>query len=224
MMEEKQKKFAIYTCITGRYDTPTDNFRIDPDYDYILLSDEYIKTNCWKCLIPVFRNAEHLDNTKKQRYMKTHPHEIFGGKYDAVIWIDANTTIDEKLYNYIRCNIDHAITFKNHPMRHCIYDELSAVEKFGKDTKEMCRRLRLRYIHENYPCKNGLYETNIIISHPQDKTVQTIFNEWWKEIEQNSKRDQLSLNYILWKNKLQDFPHSTNTSDFLPKQHKRLTL
>ena len=221
-MEDNKNKIAIYTCITGGYDTPTDNFMIKPGYDYILLSDQYIKTNCWKCFLPLFKNAEHLDNTKKQRFIKTHPHQIFLDKYDSVIWIDANTTIDERLYAYIESNLDYTITFKNHPFRHCIYDEIHEVDILGKDSHEICNYLHERYKAEGCTEKNGLYETNIIISHPQDKTVQTIFNKWWYEIEHNSKRDQLSLNYVLWKNNLQDFPHSVSTMEFIPKAHIRL--
>jgi hypothetical protein len=216
----EENKIAIYTCITGGYDTPTDNFMIKPGYDYILLSDQYIKTNCWKCFIPVFKNAEHLDNTKKQRFIKTHPHELFLDKYDVVIWIDANTTIDERLYAYIESNLDYTITFKNHPFRHCLYDEIHEVKISGKDKPEICDKLYDRYKSEGVPEKNGLYETNIIISHPNNPTVQTIFNEWWKEIEQNSKRDQLSLNYILWKYNLIEFPHTAISYNFTPKPHK----
>lgn len=216
----EENKIAIYTCITGGYDTPTDNFPKKPGYDYILISDQYIQTNSWKCLIPKFENMDHLDNTKKQRYIKTHPHELFLGKYDAVIWIDANTTIDERLYAYIESNLDYTITFKNHPFRHCIYDEIHEVDILGKDSHEICNYLHERYKAEGYPEKNGLYETNIIISHPNNPTVQTIFNEWWKEIEQNSKRDQLSLNYILWKYNLIEFPHTAISYNFTPKPHK----
>ena len=84
-----KNKILIYTCITGGYDTPTDNFPKKPGYDYILISDQYIKTHSWKCLIPKFENMDHLDNTKKQRYIKTHPHELFP-EYNVVIWIDAH--------------------------------------------------------------------------------------------------------------------------------------
>lgn len=211
----------IYTCITGGYDTPTDNFVKKQGYDYILLSDQYIKTNSWKCLIPKFENMDHLDNVKKQRYIKTHPHELFSN-YSIVIWIDANTTIDNRLYEYIENNLPFFITFKLHPLRHCLYDEINEVKVLGKDTAEICDKLYNRYKSEGVPEKNGLYETNIIISHPNNPTVQFIFNDWWKEIEINSKRDQLSLNYILWKNNLTDFPHPAISYNFTPKPHTLL--
>ena len=214
-------KILIYTCITGGYDTPTDNFSHKPGYDYILISDQYIKTHSWKCLIPKFENMDHLDNTKKQRYIKTHPHELFP-EYNVVIWIDANTSINDILYDYIENNLEFDITFKKHQFRHCLYDEINEVKILGKDNPELCDNLYDRYKSEGVPENNGLYETNIIISHQNNPTVQTIFNEWWKEIEQNSKRDQLSLNYILWKYNLKEFPHTAVSYNFTPKQHTPL--
>lgn len=216
-----KNKILIYTCITGGYDTPTDNFPKKPGYDYILISDQYIKTHSWKCLIPKFENMDHLDNTKKQRYIKTHPHELFP-EYNVVIWIDANTSINNILYDYIENNLGFSITFKNHPFRYCLYDEIHEVKILGKDKPELCDKLHDRYKSEGVPENNGLYETNIIISHPNNPTVQTIFNEWWKEIEHNSKRDQLSLNYILWKYNLTEFPHTAVSYNFAPKPHTPL--
>ena len=216
-----KNKILIYTCITGGYDTPTDNFPKKPGYDYILISDQYIKTHSWKCLIPKFENMDHLDNTKKQRYIKTHPHELFP-EYNVVIWIDANTSINNILYDYIENNLGFSITFKNHQFRHCIYDEIHEVKTLGKDKPELCDKLHDRYKSEGVPENNGLYETNIIISHPNNPTVQIIFNEWWKEIEHNSKRDQLSLNYILWKYNLTEFPHTAVSYNFAPKPHTPL--
>ena len=217
----RKNKILIYTCITGGYDTPTDNFPKKPGYDYILISDQYIKTHSWKCLIPKFENMDHLDNTKKQRYIKTHPHELFP-EYNVVIWIDANTSINNILYDYIENNLGFPITFKNHPFRCCLYDEIHEIKILGKDKPELCDKLHDRYKSEGVPENNGLYETNIIISHPNNPTVQTIFNEWWKEIEHNSKRDQLSLNYILWKYNLTEFPHTAVSYNFEPKPHTPL--
>ena len=90
----------IYTCITGGYDTPTDDFIKKPGYDYILISDQHIETNSWKCIVLSFEGMDNLNSTKKQRYVKTHPHELFK-EYDVIVWIDANTSINNALYDYI---------------------------------------------------------------------------------------------------------------------------
>jgi hypothetical protein len=211
----------IYTCITGGYDIPTDNFQKREGYEYHLFTDDpNITVNCWDVYIPQFKNDVKLDNVKKQRFIKTHPHALFN-ECDTVVWVDANTTIDDKLYNYIEQHKDSLITFKKHPERNCIYDEIKEVCLRGKETQPVCMWLYDRYTEEQYPKHNGLYETNIVISHPNHPSVKFIFEHWWKEIMNYSKRDQLSLNYVLWKYKLSGLVDEGISSDFPAKPHIR---
>ena len=212
------KNIAIYTCITGGYEMPTDNFEKKDGYDYYLLCDYVIPVNSWKLLIPKFSDDPNLNDIKKQRMIKTHPHWIFPD-YDITVWIDANTSVDDNLYKYIEKYKDKNITFKKHPDRDCIYDELKEVVLWSKETQHHGQFLFNKYMKENYPKHNGLFETNIIISHPKNKSVQTIYDKWWEQIYKYSHRDQLSLNYILWKNKLNRFVTTSVTADFPPKQH-----
>lgn len=58
------------------------------------------------------------------------------------------------------------------------------------------------YIEEGFPEHYGLTENSIIYrNHNSDKII-SIMDEWWQFIENYSKRDQLSLFYILWKNNI----------------------
>lgn len=211
---------AIFTCITGGYEMPTDNFEKKDGYDYFLFCDSIIPVNSWKLFIPKFSDDPKLHDIKKQRMIKTHPHWILPD-YDITVWIDANTNIDQKLYDYIEKYKDNIITFKKHPDRDCIYDELKEVVFWSKETQNNGQFLFNKYKKEMYPAHNGLYETNIIISHPKDINVQIIYDKWWKQIYEYSHRDQLSLNYILWKNKLDRFVTVSDTKDFPPKHHKK---
>lgn len=213
-------KVAIYTCITGGYDTPCDNFKHRDDFDYVLFSDRPIKTNSWRNVI--IPNDNQIDtNVKKQRHVKTQPHKFLSG-YDIVIWVDANTNINDRLYEYIELHEDDCITFKKHPERECIYDEINIVKKVKKERGELCDLLFNRYKTEGYPAKNGLFETNIIVSNPNLGKVQDLFDKWWGEIFKNSHRDQLSLNYVIWKHHFEDIITVDNTSDFKALPHKRL--
>jgi hypothetical protein len=212
-------KIVIYTCITGGYDTPTDSFEHKDGYNYFLFSDVPINTKSWKNFIITF-NTNNLSSVKKQRYIKTHPHDILKD-YDVVVWIDANTSIDDKLYKYIEENKDNIITFKKHPDRDCIYDEIKEVVLRGKEDRIIGEAIYNWYGQEGFPKHYGLYETNIIISHPQNKDVENLFNKWWGEIYRNSHRDQLSLNYVIWKYNIKDIVTETDSKDFKPKFHFR---
>lgn len=212
---------AIYTCITGGYDTPTDGFEQKEGYDYFLFSDIPIEVKSWKNMIMTFHNAESLSNVKRQRFVKTHPFVVLQD-YDIVVWVDANTDISQKLYDYIEKNKDNSITFKNHPNRDCIYDEIRVCVAVRKENAIVGGCVMNKLLSEKYPHHNGLYETNIIISHPQDERVRELFVKWWNEIHTNSHRDQLSLNYVIWKNHLEDVVHAETTYDFNPKIHRRI--
>lgn len=212
---------AIYTCITGGYDIPTDGFEHKDGYDYFLFSDVAIPTKSWKNITLTFNNADTLTNAKKQRFIKTHPFEILKD-YDIVVWIDANTDINDKLYKYIEDNKNNLITFKIHPTRDCIYDEIKTCIKARKETPEMGVFIYKKLKADGYPEHNGLYETNIIVSHAQNDKVKQLLTKWWEEIYKFSHRDQLSLNYVIWKNHLEEIVTGVKSNDFKPKTHKKL--
>ena len=215
------KNIAIFTCITGDYEFPTEGFEKKDGYDYYLFCDKIINVKSWKLMIPRFNDDPKLNDIKKQRMVKTHPHWVLPD-YDITVWIDANTEIDQKLYDYIEKNKDNNITFKNHPDRNCIYDELKECVFWGKETVSNGQYLYNRYMKEKFPKHIGLYETNIIISHPKNKSVIRLYDAWWKQIYEYSHRDQLSLNYIIWKNGLLKYIKSVDSKDFPPKAHKKI--
>lgn len=218
MMENKR---LIVTIIIGNYDVPCDNFEHVDGYDYILLTDRPIKTKSWKNIIADFKTGGYLSNTKKQRYLKTHLFEKFKD-YDLVAYVDGNININDDLYEYIEENKDYSITFKKHPIRDCIYDEIRTCFSISKETKEICQIAYFRYSKEGYPKKNGLFETNIILFKPKADRIDILFNDWWKEIFRFSKRDQFSLNYVIWKNKLDDIVNVAKSDKFKSSRHKKI--
>ena len=215
------KNIAIYTCVTGGYEFPTDGFEKRDGYDYYLFCDKILPVKSWKLMIPRFSDDPKLTDVKKQRMVKTHPHWVLPD-YDITVWIDANTEIDQKLYDYIEQNKANDITFKNHPDRDCIYDELKECVFWKKESVNNGQFLFTKYMNEGFPKHIGLYETNIIISHPKIKSVIMLYDAWWKQIYTYSHRDQLSLNYVIWKNGLTKYIKSVDSKDFPPKRHTRI--
>ena len=213
-------KIAIYTGIIGFYDTPYDNFEHKEGYDYILFSDRKIDTNSWDNRVVNFENADKLDGIKKSRFIKTHPDLLLNG-YDIVVWVDCNTVIDEKIYKYINEVKDALITFKKHPDRDCIYDEIMICSYVKKESYEKCLKIYDKYARDGYPRHYGLYENNIIVSHYNDPRVKALMSKWWDEIYNNSHRDQLSLNYIIWKNGYAPMITVAETNYFPPRPHSR---
>lgn len=214
---EKENNKAIVTCLIGDYEKPTDGFKKEKGFDYILYCDREIETKSWECVVVKFKDGNGLSNTKRQRFVKTHLCELLS-EYDLVTYIDANTTIDKKLYDYINKHKNNAVTFKKHTCN-CIYKEIEACRKKEKETNEILDIIEERLKKEEYPKNNGLFENNIFILHPSNENVKKLMGLWWNEIFNYSKRDQLSLNYVIWKNHLDYFISSATTRDFPPKKH-----
>ncbi len=74
---------------------------------------------------------------------------------------------------------------------------------------------------DGFPSNYGLFENNIIFREHHDRDVIKIMNDWWRWVENYSRRDQLSLTYVLWKNNFQVSPLSDIP---LPEQQKNFSV
>ena len=91
--------------------------------------------------------------------------------------------------------------------RNCIYEEYDAIMKLGqknggnyKDSPEIMYNQIKRYLNEGYPKNNGLATNPIILRNHNDSEVIKLMEDWWIEIKYGSRRDQLSFDYVVWKN------------------------
>jgi hypothetical protein len=205
-------KIAIYTSIFGGYDDLIDDQYQMDGVDYICFTDRGLESENWKVIksTPIYNDPNR--NAKKYKIL---PHRYLKD-YDYSIWIDGNI----KVISDIRalCNgdsykvYDHMQVFDK---RNCIYDEAQAILNFGKinsertpergiknwkDNPKLIADQMNRYISEGYPKNNGLATNPIIVRNHNDSDVIAVMEDWWSEIKYNSKRDQLSFNYIVWKN------------------------
>ena len=123
-------------------------------------------------------------------------------EYDVSIWVDGNVEIIGDLNEFINSHIKNNcyIYVPEHPSRDCIYEEEKAVLSMKKDVKKNTEQQINRYMLENFPKNNGLLQSNILLrEHNNEKCIE-IMVSWWEEVKNGSHRDQLSFNYISWKN------------------------
>lgn len=191
----KNKK-VIYTCITNNYDDLIEDEFYLEDYDYICFTNnENLKSNRWK-IEKIPSTLSSLSPVKQARYIKTHPHK-FLSNYELSVWIDGSVKILNDFSELINSSV---IQIPQHPNRNCIYKEAVAVLKQKKDTKENIDKQIIKYHELGFPENYGLVQSNIIIRKHNDKNCIKLMEDWWNEIKNGSHRDQLSFNYVLWKN------------------------
>jgi hypothetical protein len=197
---EKNKK-VIYTCITGGYDSLIEPKIITKGFDYVCFTDNKdMKSDVWE-IIPLPKETEGLSQVKKQRYVKINSHLVLG-EYDLSIWVDGNVTIKDNLNKFLDDILkeDCSIYVPQHPNRKCIYAESEAVIAMKKDTREIIKPQLDRYKSEGFPKDFGLLQSNIMIRKHNEKDCIKFMEEWFSEVKNGSHRDQLSFNYVQWKN------------------------
>lgn len=192
------KKYAIYTAMVGGYDEIKQPKVVDDRFDYILFSNDIKedRVGAWQVRPICYHNDIQ---TKIARYIKTHPEELLPD-YDFTVWIDSNIRIltpfvYERTVQLYSESIQ--IASMNHLERNCIYDEAFTVLDYQIEYESVildwCHFLRKK----NYPKDNGLFETGVMyrINNNQIKHLDDL---WWYYIDNYSKRDQLSFNFVLW--------------------------
>ena len=203
-IEKVAKKIVVYTVIFGDYDAICEPMYIDEDCDYYIITDKMVdrQSNWTKLKLPsvIEEKIRMLTQNEKNRFFKMNPFVIFP-EYENSIYIDGNLEIVgkiSKLVSYI--NDTTGIAMFNHPSRGCIYDEGKACEILKKSNKKATRKQLDRYENNGMPKKYGMFECNVIV-RKKCGNCNKIMEDWWIEyLSSESKRDQLSFPYILWKN------------------------
>ena len=189
----------IYTTIFGGYDDITKP-TLPNNWD-------------WKCFSEENSIPLYTDNTRNAKKFKVLPHRYLED-YEYSIFIDGNMyvvgNVDELIEKYLS---DSNIAFFDHNKnrmdpRDCIYDEYNAIMDLGKndpnqnfkDNPQVMYDQVKRYQDEGYPSHNGLITGMVILRRHNEKDCIRVMEDWWTEIKYGSKRDQLSFNYVAWKN------------------------
>lgn len=192
---------VIYTCITGGYDNLKQPSCVQDDFDYVCFTDNLNQVGGTWQLRPIPEELKGLSNVKQQRCIKACPH-IYLSEYDLSVWIDGSVDVRKNINQYLETNCndkDKSIFVGKHPQRNCTYAECRACVLFKKETQENVDKLTARYRSEGLPENNGMVQTCIMIRRHNDPECKRIMDMWAYEIKNNSHRDQLSFNYVLWK-------------------------
>lgn len=203
------KKYIVYTCITGGYDTLHEIKYLSPNIDYICFTDNLnLKSDTWK-IIPLPNDIKLINSkVKQQRLIKILPHKYIpnASDYEASLWVDGNIEIVGDLNDFfLKYDISKKFLYVNkHPSRDCIYREQIAVIRYKKDTFENTNPQINRYRDEGFPEHYGLGETNILLRKHNDKCCIKTMDLWANELKNGSHRDQLSFNYAIWKTQCKD--------------------
>lgn len=198
---DANKKVAVYSCITGNYDSLREPLLVDDLLDYYLISDAK-KNNgsIWKHLdIP--NESKKYSGGMINRFCKLNPWIFFGG-YDYSIYIDGNVEIVSDIRSLCAVARDSkiGIAMHLHNKRDCVYTECEVCKLYKRGNKDAIDKQMMKYRQEGFPEHFGMVEATIIVVDLKNDIAKEVMLEWWNELVLScSGRDQLSFPYVLWK-------------------------
>lgn len=206
--QKKNKRGIVYTAIFGKYDALQEPLVIEKDIDYLCITDQVFPVPYpWRCIII---KTENTDKVRLNRLIKINPH-LFFPEYAYSLYVDGNIIINCSISELAEKILpENSVILVRHPLRNCIYQEaLECIKKSKDDTQTIESQMR-EYREEGFPEAFGLSENNILLRDHNNPIVVRLMEAWWNEINQKSRRDQLSLFYVIWKQdfKVHFFPES----------------
>ena len=139
------------------------------------------------------------DPRRTARYHKVNPHLVLPD-HEWSVWLDGNIRPMVKQAEVIEWMENRHYGAMMHSLnRKCIYDEMDACIARKKESPEVIKTVFDRYKSECVPINIQVHQTGAMIRR-NIKAVHRFNDEWWEEIRFYSKRDQLSFDYLRWKN------------------------
>ena len=203
-IKNTEKKYAIYTAITGNYESLKKIDKYDENFDYICFTDTPIKSSNWKIID--IKDAYTIlgirDPQLLARFIKTHPHLLLKN-YELSIWIDGNANIlcNDLKNKFIPLLSDEYILMKAHRVLKDVYAEGRECTLLKKDSKNILEKMMNLFRIEQFTDSGAHVETGVILRKHNDEECIFMMERWWEMILKYSIRDQMSFNYVFWKYK-----------------------
>ena len=99
----------------------------------------------------------------------------------------------------------------------CIYEEARRIFQFGetnlarepwkgikayKDDPKLIQSQVEKYSKDGFPENLGLLSAMVLVRRHMEADVWMVGEDWWTEMKYYSHLDQMSFNYVAWKNRL----------------------
>ena len=197
---EEQASVCVYTTLYGDIDDLPSVFSQSKYCDFICFTDRRRAALGWKYVVvdPGFD-----DGNINAKFFKVNSHLILQD-YNYTMFMDANTLIcgriDEFIEHYL---IGNRFVMFRHPERSDVCSEgVGIVESKRHSPARILEQLHA-YTQAGLPENTGLVEASFIWRIVGDESINQLMANWWKHIVSFTRRDQLSLGFLMWSENLQ---------------------
>lgn len=190
-------RVTVFTTVLGL----TDPLRTPRHYNaqarYIVFADQLVRVPPYELVRvpPADRHRSRL-LSRMLKILANHPAI---GKPDFVLWHDAAFQLHcdpIAIADTVPADVE-MVAFR-HPHRDTIEAEAEAIAKLKYVTPEVLQQQVRDYRAEGFPPQEGISSTGFSLRRTTPHVAE--FNEvWWKEVRDRCWRDQMSVDYAIWK-------------------------
>lgn len=206
MTASKKLKVAVYTCNVGNYDIILPPRVPANGVQYYCFTDRpQRRISGWK-MLPLVQlpSVNRLDLVN--RYHKFFPHRVLPG-FDCSIYIDARIQVVGDILPWVEkwAKKNVAMICMKHPFRSTIFEEAERCEErglFDSQEKRLLQQQLSTYYADGMPPNQELSQNSILLRFHDAPGLDESMELWWHHLLAYTRRDQISLPYILWKTEL----------------------
>jgi len=195
------KPFCVYTTVFGNYEKLNEQLVANESrIDFICFTDdEHLTSSTWKIVHvnPVFP----LDFTRSARTIKICPHR-FLPNYDTSLYIDNSVTlkvVPEKIFKDVM-DQNYDLICMRHSFRETVLEEFEEVLRLRYDKQDIVlEQLNAYNLINPEILSQKPYWCGFLARKHNKKIVEDSMEDWLAQVMRYSRRDQLSINYIISK-------------------------
>lgn len=209
----KMRNFAIYTVITGDYDTIKQPQVITSGASYFLFTNNHSINDAgvWQIVyleedkidgyVPeVADDNVRIGNIRLSRNVKMLAHKYLPKGYDMSIYLDADMLIKADLSNFFELLSDNVLmTAFRHSSCFSVMDEINDLIERGVVVPAAVENQWQKYQEWGFRDDIGVTENGIIIRRHNHPKVMELMELWWQEYLHGCLRDQVSLMPCIFK-------------------------
>ncbi len=205
---------AIYTVITGDYDSVKQPQVVMPGAGYFLFTNNAeIVDLCdtqnlcgyrwrgtddcrfsgnigvWKVFL-----LQETNNILISRKVKMLPHVYLPNGFDTSVYVDANMVITGDFTELVK-SLDVSTTMAAFMHSYCnsVREEIDDLIKRGKIKPDEAEKQWQRYVEWGFKDDMGITENGCLIRKHNDVKLKELMELWWQEFKGGCPRDQVSL-------------------------------
>ena len=191
---------AIFTVITGNYDTIKQPLVVEKGVEYVLFTNNPNIHNAgvWRVVqIPSEQwqgRTERENNILLSRKVKMLPHKYLPKECELSIYVDADMLIKESLTELLN-ELSEETLFAACRHSYCgsVRKEIEDLVAKGMVESTMVEQQWQRYTEWGFEDDLGISENGLLIRRHNDARVTQLMEMWWEEYQKGCLRDQVSL-------------------------------